>query len=637
MHELGQRTWRLLMRPRLRAKLIPITALATAAVLAATAAWTLDAFQDDMFGLIVAAGSAQSDALRLVLEEQMISADRRLLRRVVDDIGREPDVAWVGLVDIEGRVRVSSDAALVGQVIPRSSPECETCHRLPAPQRKRSVTVLRPGGEVLRTVTPLVNREACHRCHDPAKAFNGVLIVDRSLAPLRRAMASKQDRVLLGAAVAMVVLLIGLGLAIERIVIARLWRLRVAARELGRGDLTARSADRSGDELGELARDFNTMAERLSGAIAGVGAERRRLHELINGIDDGVVLVDAELRVVTSNTALTARLRGRPPPEPGESWAEVAFEAGFLHDGGQPTAAQALATGRLAKQIVRTAGEPERFEEVYAQPILDAEGRPVGVVEVWRDITDRKALEAGLEQSERLAALGMLASGIAHEVGNPLASIATAVQGLLRRLDEPGGLATAELREYLEIVDAQVFRCHAVTERLLGFARLPSKDVSPVDASAAARDVARLVAPHASAQGVEVRTALDEPVLVLADDRLIRQVVLNLVVNALHAMPGGGVLSLSARREDDAGCLVVADTGPGIPEAIRRHLFEPLRRVGAEVFGTGLGLFLSHTLVQRCGGTIAVDSEPGRGATFTVRLRRPDGSEGGPDAPAHRG
>jgi signal transduction histidine kinase len=252
----------------------------------------------------------------------------------------------------------------------------------------------------------------------------------------------------------------------------------------------------------------------------------------------------------------------------------------------------------------------------------------VAAIEVWRDITDRLALEAGLEQSERLAAVGMLASSVAHEVGNPLAAILTAVEGLLRRLDQPGAGEPPELREYLEIVRKQVFRCHQVTERRRGCARVPGRQLSAVDAAAAVREVLALVLPQARAQAVEVRSAVEGPAMALADDLLLQQVFLNLVLNALQAMPSGGVLTVEARADGDEVSVTVADTGPGIPDSARRHLFQPFRRARPDGSGTGLGLFISEALVRRCQGTLTVASAPGGGAAFTVRLRLAGGAQG---------
>ena len=469
-----------------------------------------------------------------------------------------------------------------------------------------------------------MNGPVCHQCHGSDHRINGVLIIDRSLGGLQKAVLSSRAQVIAGSAAAVFALLGSLGLAVERLVLTRLRRLRTAARELGQGNLAARSGDRSPDELGDLARDFNAMAEGLATALARLTADRRQLDELVNGIADGVVLVDAGLKVVTTNRAFDARLPPSVRAVPGASYPELARAAGYqAADGSSALAERALASHRLEKAIIRV-GDPqgERSEEICAQPLRGAGDSVTAAIEVWRDITDRMALEAGLERSERLAAIGMLASSVAHEVGNPLAAIATAVEGLLRRMEGTGGGDPAELKEYLEIVRNQVFRCRDVTERLLGFARLPSLQLAAVDAAAAVREVLALVSRQARSQKVEVRASLDGAALVIAESRLLEQVFLNLVLNALQAMPAGGALVVEMRSSRDSVWVTIADSGPGIPESVQRHLFEPFRRARPDGSGTGLGLFLSAALVRKCDGTLSVRSESGKGAVFTVQLRR---------------
>ena len=178
-----------------------------------------------------------------------------------------------------------------------------------------------------------------------------------------------------------------------------------------------------------------------------------------------------------------------------------------------------------------------------------------------------------------------------------------------------------------------MFRCREVTERLLGFARVPSRQFGMVDAAAAAREVLALVSRQARSQNVEVRASLDRPALAVAESLCLQQAFLNLVLNALQAMPSGGVLTVEARAAGEAVCVTVADTGPGIPESVRRHLFEPFRPARPDGSGTGLGLFLSGALVRRCQGTLSVESEPGKGAAFTVRLRRAPVEAGQAGAP----
>jgi signal transduction histidine kinase/HAMP domain-containing protein len=618
------RTRRLTARFRLRAKLGFLAATATLAVLASTAYLTLVVFRGQLLELLAESSSHQSDVLRVVLEEQMTGGDLKPLRRIVDDLAHEPNIVWVGVVNAQGRVRISSDPRAIDLLNDKAAPDCRVCHDREPRDRLRSVTLLRPSGEVLRTTTPLLNRPACHRCHGDEQRINGMLIIDRSLGPLQKAIVSSRAQVIAGSTAAVLALLLTLGPAVEWLVLSRLRRIREAARELGRGNLAARAPETATDELGDLSRDFNAMAAALAAALARLGAERQQLEELVNGISDGVVLLDVGLKLVTANRAFEARLPAHLRAGAGTSHAVVARAAGYESaDGSSSVAQRALASEQLEKEIVRVPGEDgERVEEIYAQPLRGAEGRVTAVIEVWRDITHRAELEAGLEQSERLAAIGMLASGVAHEVGNPLAAIAAAVEGLLRQAERPGGCDPVELKEYLELVHKQVFRCRDVTERLLGFARIPTRQLTAVDAAAAAREVLALVAPQSRAQRVEVRAALAEPAFVVAETLLLEQVFLNLVVNALQAMPAGGVLTVAARELGDAVAVTFADTGPGIPDSVRRDLFRPFRRHRPNGEGTGLGLFLSQALLRRCEGTISVESERGKGTLFTVRLKR---------------
>jgi signal transduction histidine kinase len=598
-----------------------VAAAATTAVLAATAYFTIQLFRAQLLDVLAEANSAQSDELRIVLEDRMVAKDLGLLRALVRDMGQGEGIAWVAVLDPQGRVRITSDPSFQDRVLDVRSAGCATCHERPAADRHRSVTLPRGEGGVLRTITPLFNGPRCHGCHGPEAHVNGVLVVDRSLEVVEKGVLSSRAQIFLGSAAAVLALVASLGLGLERLVVARLQRLREAARRLGHGDLSARAADPSGDEVGEVAREFDGMAEALAAALSRLSAERRQLDQIVNGVSDGVVLVDAGGRLLATNRSFEARLPEGTHPGPGTPYAGVARAAGFAPEDGPFTVAErAIASNRLEKQIVRPVrGEAERTEEIYAQPLHGEDGAVTGAIEVWRDITDRVALEQGLEQSERLAAIGLLASGVAHEVGNPLAAIATAVEGLLRRMDEPAGFDPAEVREYLEIVRKQVFRCRDVTQRLLGVARLPSRELVAVDAALAAREVLALVDRQARAQRVEVRADLGAPAWAVAEPLLLEQVFLNLVMNALQGMPEGGVLAVSAREEGEHVAVSVADTGPGIPEAIRRNLFQPFRR--GRPNGTGLGLFLSDALVRRCDGTIGVESAPGAGATFTVRLK----------------
>jgi signal transduction histidine kinase len=608
-----------LVELRLRARLI-LTVLATTSVAFAAGTWLAVRFFERRL-VEFASRSAEDDAdeLKIVLQEGMATNDHAAVGALVDQIARASGVRWVGILDANGTVHHSSERGSRLVRFPEESEERESLRKWASAKDLRSRTYARPGCNVMRVMVPIANDQRCSRCHSETQPINGMVIIDRSLDPLHEAAAAGAKHVALGGISALLLVFGALGAVIERTVLLRLGRLQRAAHDLGGGDLTARAEDEGRDELGDVAREFNSMAMRLERAIVGLGAQRQQLDELLNGIADGVLLLDLDGKVVTMNLAFAGRVHGERR-EPGVAYRELLRDVGVDPDTGPLPAERAVRSGHLEKGVVSVAGG-ERFEELYAQPLLGPDGRLEGVIEVWRDVTDRKSLEASVEQSERLASLGILASSVAHEVGNPLASIITAVDGLLTR-EAAGSIGSAqEVREYLEIVRNQVFRCRGVTERLLSFARVPGAEDTVVDVVAAVREVLALVAPQARAQHVECELSAPARALVAAPDMLVEQVFLNLVLNALKAMPSGGALSVGVSVDAAAVSASFTDTGPGIPQHVRKHLFEPFRREKRDRSGTGLGLFISHTLIARAGGALEVETHPGKGTRFTVRLR----------------
>jgi signal transduction histidine kinase/HAMP domain-containing protein len=624
---------------RLRTR-IALTALTTTAIaLAGGAFLTVRFFGKALRDAAIESTEGDIEELRVVVQEDMIASHPGSMKALVSQIARGPAVAWVGIADEDGVIRISSDGRPLthgplrserfpeGGRFAEGSPERQKLEQWQRDGAARSHAYVSDGCGVLRVMAPIENTSSCWACHDRAKPVDGMLIIDRSLKPLQRTVAVATTRLALGGVAALVLALGCIGFVVERTILRRLDRLRRAARRLGRGELSARAGDGCGDELGEVAREFDGMAFRLESAMGELSAQRGQLARLVNGISDGVVLVDTQLRFVTMNQAFAARLGGEPP-RPGAPYRELVDAAGLEAEAGPLPAERALSSGKLEKAVVRLRGG-ERFEELYAQPLLGPDGAATAVIEVWRDITDRKVLEASVEQSERLASLGVLASSVAHEVGNPLASIITAVDGLLARLPERSGESQDEIRAYLELVRKQVFRCHGATERLLGFARVPAAgEDTVVDVAAAARDVAALVAPQAAKQRVALEIRAPGPALAVAPDGAVEQVFLNLTLNALKAMPSGGTLRIDVEAAERAVRVVVADSGPGIALDVAKHLFEPFRTSRREGRGTGLGLFISQALVQRAGGSIEVESVEGRGATFLVRLRRAETEAG---------
>jgi signal transduction histidine kinase len=231
-----------------------------------------------------------------------------------------------------------------------------------------------------------------------------------------------------------------------------------------------------------------------------------------------------------------------------------------------------------------------------------------------------KEAQHRLVGSERLASVGRLAAGLAHEIGNPL----SALMGMQDLLLE-GGLSESEQRDFVERMRRETERIHRILRDLLQFARpgarSSSEPIEPGDVSAAITDTATLVAPQKALKEVEIQLDIEQdlPLVPLSREQLV-QILLNLMLNAADAVGGGGRIGVRARTAAGQVELTVEDDGPGVPKAIRDRLFEPFATTKEVGRGTGLGLAVCRGLVEAAGGTIALDEQHRAGAKFVILL-----------------
>ncbi len=223
--------------------------------------------------------------------------------------------------------------------------------------------------------------------------------------------------------------------------------------------------------------------------------------------------------------------------------------------------------------------------------------------------------QAELVAAERLASVGRLAAGVAHEVGNPLSGI-LGYLSLLRGLTG----SASEAREYVDRIETEVHRINAIVRGLLDLGRPPRPVLAPVEVAPVIETSLRLVSAGPDFQGLEVRVEVAPGLVVLADAGPLSQVLINLLLNAAQAMGGQGVLRVQARGEEATIRLDVLDSGPGISPEVRPRLFEPFFTTRSGGKGTGLGLAVSQSLVRSMGGTLEAAEAPGGGSCFSVRL-----------------
>lgn len=606
------------LRPRLGGTTIGLAVGITAAVSLACAAGAY-LYSRHHFGTLLArertTALAEGELMRAALEHQMIEKDRSLIAQVVQRLGAEPRVANVMLLDRTGVVRYASAPAAADSSLDLGSPTCQACHRHPPDQRESSRVIEERGGQLLRTVIPFRNREACHRCHDPKQRVNGVLIYDRDVGELRTAM-NAELRWLVGGSGALALVLIAVIATIVRLVVLRrLQRFETTARLIAAGDLDKRVPTDGADTISWLAREFNAMADSVTGLVGEVRRQRERLETVINSIDDGIVVLDTKRNIVAANSAFLERVRRSRKEVLGCSCTH--FAAGICGVADCPTVACIGSGERQVRLCERHEPDGEvRWEEVHASPVRDQSGEVAQVVEVWRDISDRRAAEARLAESHRLASLGMLASGFSHELNTPLATVLTCVEGIL--LDSSAADASwSRVGEHAAIARDQVLRCRGITQHFLRLSRGQSSPGEVLEIAAVLAAVARLVDPTARANGVRLEQALAPGLYVRVDEAELQHAVLNLLLNAVQASGAGSTVAVSVTG-GEAVRIAVADHGCGIAPEHQAHIFEPF--YSGRAGGTGLGLFLSLTFVRRWGGDIHVTSAPGAGSTFVIEL-----------------
>jgi len=252
--------------------------------------------------------------------------------------------------------------------------------------------------------------------------------------------------------------------------------------------------------------------------------------------------------------------------------------------------------------------------ELVISPIVDQKGNVAGFLGAHRDITEQKALERQLVRSQKMESIGTLAAGIAHEVGNPLTSISSLVQVILRTTEDEFA------KEKLELIKNQINRITRIIRDLVDFSRPSSYVVKPTEINEVLRDALNIVQYGKRVKHIRFDVNLTPaiPKLHVVPDQLV-QVFINILMNAVDALdetPGTISISTTARGQEVQ--VVISDTGKGIEPAEIEKIFEPFYSTKEVGKGTGLGLWVSYGIVKNFGGDILVESSPKSGSTFTV-------------------
>jgi len=500
-----QALWpRLAVLASLKVKFVTALILLASLVIACSTWWNLSVHRRHMLQATEDKVRALAEMVDRGIQVAMREGRNRDVGRILEEVGRDPDIEQIAILDPRGKILRASKPALVGRVVDRG----RLSQFLEQPDL--SVASLYEQGHLVHSVVKkLRNRPECEACHGSTEPIIGILHLDMSFGRTQHQIDEMERTAWWTMLITAAVLAVGGGILMIRLVDRPVARLTRAMTEVERGNLGVRAQGGAPDELGRLTESFNSMVEKLAAARAEI-------------------------------------------------------------------------------------------ESYHGQQMARA---------------------------ERLATLGELAASLAHEIKNPLAGIGGAIQVMGEELpdDHP---RKAIMQEVL----AQVHRLDRTVRDLLTLARPGRPEVAPCDIHQVLDRTLILLAESPEAKEVRVVRAYQPGIPALdADGKQLGQVFLNLVLNAVQAMPEGGQITIRTRlREAEGGDgeahrgkggimeVAVTDTGPGIPPEAIEEIFTPF--VSTKRRGTGLGLSVSRRIVEEHGGWITAESPPGEGATFRVCL-----------------
>ena len=375
---------------------------------------------------------------------------------------------------------------------------------------------------------------------------------------------------------------------------------------------TARAREAETHELKDNLEEKVVELEEARGAVL---FERNKLTSIIECMQEGVIFVDNKNHVSLFNKA------GQQIQKEQFGLDTEAIQSPAA-DGVLLQIAEDLSKGHAVIEQQSLQIKEKFFENTYAA-VRDRNDNYLGTVLVCRDVTDRKRMEQQMIQSEKMAAIGELAAGVAHEINNPLDGLLNCI---LRIRRDP--LNERQTKEYLGLMEEALRRIETTVGQLLNFSRQRDLALTSVSLNEVVSEVVGLIAYSAEEKGIQIEKHFQKDLdLIRGDKHLLEQVVLNLALNAIGAMPDGGVLTFTTGEiEFDAllgkaaAFIQVADTGIGIPKSVQDRIFDPFYTTKITEKGTGLGLSVSNRIVRQHEGVIEFDSEVEQGSVFTVKL-----------------
>jgi len=462
-------------------------------------------------------------------------------------------------------------------------------------------------------------------------ALLGGVKVTMSLQAIQAILVRERNAFLATLAAITLILIVLISALIHRTVSQPLGQLTERISALASGRPVEDVAISGRDEVAQLSQAFNALGRSLEETRRRLVEQAEHAGNVIQSITDGIIGLDASGRIRTWNRAMVDRYGVAESDVLGQNLFD-AFPA--LEEEGLRAAVEGLLSGAQPTFLLRNFEHETRSRgrvvlNFRGSSVRRATGDIDGAVLAIEDVTDRVALAQEVQQAEKLAVVGQLAAGIAHQIGTPLNVISGSAEYLMM---ESGGEKPRP--QELDIIIAQTDRITKLIQQLLNFARPTRMELRSLDLGKLLEGLLTLTEHQIAKEGISVKAEFGSDLPpILGDANQLEQAFLNIVINAWHAMPDGGRLSLATRavpaterhrrvgRAAQLGVeVVIADTGMGIAPENMPKIFDPFFSTKGVGKGTGLGLAISRRIIEDHHGSIDVDSAVGRGTTFSIWL-----------------
>ncbi|HXB21342.1 MAG TPA: ATP-binding protein [Candidatus Solibacter sp.] len=371
---------------------------------------------------------------------------------------------------------------------------------------------------------------------------------------------------------------------------------------------TAEAPPRRSDEYGAVSTKIDRLGRQMRDVKEVFSALKENLDQMMANLQDGVMLFTSDYKAVLVS-ASAERFIGIPRGEMlGHQPTEIFSQDSRL---GQ-IILEAFATRNPIDQV-EVASESGRHLEISLD-FIEERGERIGALLNLRDAESVHRIEDEIELSRRLAAIGRLTSGVAHEVKNPINAIVVHLEVMRQKLSD----VDPATRRHMDVIGSEIKRLDRVVQTLVDFTRPVELRLNETDLRKLVDDVTTLASPEAEHHKVHIELETPEPLPVRIDADLVKQALLNIVINGVQAMPEGGNLHVAAHREGESALIVVRDEGPGIPADVRDKIFNLY--FTTKTGGSGIGLAMAYRVVQLHNGSLEFDSIEGQGTTFYLRF-----------------